>query len=99
MFGCATPAKLFQLLKRHRLGYIAQLRIPRDQVPKFLAGKILRDTRMSDEIDYKAIIATDLAGQKIRECLLQTASTRIFVVEFNDLIEAQLAEGLGHCFC
>src|SRR6185436_5381541 len=98
MFGCATPAELFQLLKRHRLGYIPRLRIPGDEIPEVLAGEILRDTGMSDKIDHKAIVSTDLARQKIRERLLKTASTRILVVEFNDLFEAQLAERLGHCF-
>src|SRR5438067_2344878 len=98
MFGCATPAKLLQLLKRHRLGYIPRLRIPGDEIPEFLTGKIERDTGMSDKLNHEAIVSTDLAGQEIRERLLQTASTRILVVEFNDLVEAQLAERLGHCF-
>src|SRR6185295_9111142 len=98
MFGCATPAELFQLLKRHRLGYIPRLRIPGDEIPEFLTGKILRDTGMSDKIDHKAIVSTDLPRQEIRERLLQTASARILVVEFNNLIESQLAECLGHCF-
>src|SRR4029078_13365865 len=71
MFGCAKPAEIFQLLKRHRLGYIPRLRIPGDEIPEFLTGKILRDTGMSDKIDHKAIVSTDLARQEIRERLLQ----------------------------
>src|SRR5580765_474701 len=98
MFGCATPAELFQLLKRHRLGYIPRLSIRGDEIPEILTGKILRDTGMSDKIDHMAIVSTDLARQEIRERLLQTASARILVVEFNNLIESQLAKRLGHCF-
>jgi hypothetical protein len=43
---------------------------------------------MSDKIEHEPIISTDLAGQEIRERLLQTAKTRILVIEFNDLVEA-----------
>jgi hypothetical protein len=53
---------------------------------------------MSNEIEHQSIISTDLAGQEIREGLLQTSETRILVVEFNNFFEAYPAERLGYGF-
>jgi hypothetical protein len=58
----------------------------------------LRDSGVTDKIHHQAILTADFARQKIDERLLKAPGAGVFIIQFYDFLESQLAQNLSDEF-
>jgi len=93
-----APGKLLEIIHRDGLGDVGDLGVPRHDVAEVLSAAVLRDAGVPGEEHDDAILAPDLAGQHVLEDVMDGLEAGVLVVDLDDFLESELAQGLSHGF-
>ena len=99
VLGHHPPGEVLQMIHRDRLGRIRHLGIPGHQIPQLFGMHILRGTGMARKENHHAVLASHFARQIVIEDGVQPPQAGVLVVQFDDFLEFQVPERVGHHLC